>query len=193
MAQFQFRPNGYLESIHKEIPRYDELQDEAAAATAGIEAREILELGIGTGETARRVLALHPGARLTAIDESLPMLDRAHEVLPDASLVVARLQDPLPPRRFDLVVSALVVHHLTRAEKRDLFARVAKVLGPGGRFVLADVVVPARPEDAVTPIEEGYDLPDPVDDQLAWLRETGFAAEVAWAAQDLAVVVATRL
>ena len=193
MAQFHFRPDGYLESIHEEIPRYDELQDEAAAATAGIEAREILELGIGTGETARRVLALHPGARLTAIDESLPMLDRAHEVLPDASLVVARLQDPLPPRRFDLVVSALVVHHLTRTEKRDLFARVGKVLGPGGRFVLADIVVPERPEDAVTPIEEGYDLPDPVDDQLAWLRETGFAAEVAWAAQDLAVVVATRL
>jgi tRNA (cmo5U34)-methyltransferase len=193
MAQFHFTPDRYLERIHEEIPRYAELQDETAAATAGLEAREILELGVGTGETARRVLALHPDARLTAVDESPPMLDRAREVLPDAFLVVARLQDPLPPQRFDLVVSALVVHHLTRPEKRDLFARVAKVLDRGGRFVLADVVVPERQEDAITPIEEDYDLPDPVGDQLVWLREAGFAAEVAWAAQDLAVVSATRL
>src|SRR6058998_635493 len=148
-----------------ELPRYEELQDATAAATAGpgFDSREILELGTGTGETARRVLALHPQARLTGIDESPPMLERARALLPAASLVVARLQDPLPPYPFDLVVSALVIHHLTPAEKRDLFARVAASLCPGGRFVLADVVVPEDPADVVTPIEEGYDLPDRLD------------------------------
>ena len=38
------------------------------------------------------------------------------------------------------------------ADKRDLFGRVREELTPGGRFVLADVVVPERPEDAVTPV-----------------------------------------
>ena len=192
MEQFHFTPEHYLESMLEEIPNYERLEDETARATAGIEAREILELGTGTGETARRVLALHPQARLTGIDESPPMLERARALLPAASLVVARLQDPLPPYPFDLVVSALVIHHLTPAEKRDLFARVASALCPGGRFVLADVVVPEDPADVVTPIEEGYDLPDRLDDQLAWLRDAGLAPEVHWSFRDLAVVAATR-
>jgi tRNA (cmo5U34)-methyltransferase len=192
MNQFHFTPEHYLESIAAEIPAYERLQQETARATAGVEVREILDLGTGTGETARRVLELHPGARLTGVDESLPMLERARELLRDASLVVARLQDPLPPRRYDLVVSALAVHHLTSAEKRDLFVRVAAVLRPGGRFVLADVVVPEDPADAVVPIEAGYDLPDRLDDQLEWLREAGFEPEVRWSERDLAVVAATR-
>jgi tRNA (cmo5U34)-methyltransferase len=183
MNQFHFTPEHYLESILAEVPAYERLQDETARASAGADAREILELGTGTGETARRVLEFHRGARLTGLDESPRMLERARELLPDASLVVARLQDPLPPLRYDLVVSALAVHHLTPAEKRDLFARVAAVLPPGGRFVLADVVVP---------IEAGYDLPDRLDDQLAWLREAGFEPEVRWSERDLAVISATR-
>jgi tRNA (cmo5U34)-methyltransferase len=192
VAQFHFTPEHYLESMYEEIPDYARLQHETARATAGVEAREILELGIGTGETARHVLALHPQARLTGIDESPPMLERARGLLPAASLVVARLQDPLPPYPVDLVVSALVVHHLTPAEKRDLFVRVAAAPRPGGRFVLADVVVPDDPADAVAPIEEGYDLPDRLDDQLAWLHEAGFEPEVRWSLRDLAVVAATR-
>jgi len=40
----------------------------------------------------------------------------------------------------------------------------------------------------VTPIEEGYDLPDRLDDQLAWLQEAGFQPRVAWSWKDCAVV-----
>jgi tRNA (cmo5U34)-methyltransferase len=193
MSQFHFEPDGYLECMHAEVPRYAELQDRTAEATRAVAAHELLELGVGTGETARRVLALHPGARLTAVDESPAMLEHARAALPDAVLVVGRLQDPLPPQRFDLVVSALAVHHLARAEKRNLFGRIAAVLARGGLFVLADVVVPIEPADVVTPIEAGFDLPDPLDDQLLWLREAGFEPAVVWAEQDLAVVAATRL
>jgi tRNA (cmo5U34)-methyltransferase len=191
--QYHFTPERYLDSMLEEIPDYVRLQEETVRATAGVDVADILELGVGTGETARRVLDLHPNATLTGVDESPPMLERARTVVPNASLVVARLQDPLPPYAYDLVLSALVVHHLTPAEKRDLFGRVAAVLRPGGRFVLADVVVPDDPADAVTPIEAGYDLPDRLDDQLGWLREAGFDPEVRWSSRDLAVVAATLL
>jgi tRNA (cmo5U34)-methyltransferase len=70
---------------------------------------------------------------------------------------VGRLHDPLPEGSFDLVVSALAVHHLDGAGKADLFARVADRLRPGGRFVLGDVVVADDPADAVTPIDGVYD------------------------------------
>jgi tRNA (cmo5U34)-methyltransferase len=192
MGQFHFTPEGYLELMHCEVPQYPRLQDEVAAACEGIEARAILELGTGTGETARRVLQRHPGAMLMGIDASEEMLGAAREALAGhaVQLRAGRLEDALPPGPFDLVVSALAVHHLDAAGKADLFARIASVLRPGGRFVLADVVVPDDPADAVTPLDPGYDLPDTVPDQLRWLAEAGLEPRTTWASSDLAVIVA---
>jgi tRNA (cmo5U34)-methyltransferase len=192
VTQWHWDPLTYLQNMLHEVPSYPELQEQTAAAAKGVEARTILELGIGTGETARRVLASHPGARLTAIDSSPEMLERAREVVPDADLRLARLQDPLPQGPFDLVVSALAVHHLDGPGKQDLFRRIADVLNPGAAFVLADVVVPENEEDVVTPIDWEYDLPDRLDDQLGWLRAAGLEAETVWSYKDLAVMRATR-
>lgn len=187
MNQFHFDPGTYLENMRSDIPVFDELQEETARATEGIPAREILELGVGTGMTAKRVLAVHPLAQLVGIDESEAMLAAA-DIAGD--LRVARLEDALPEGPFDLVVSCLAVHHLDADGKRDLFRRIAAVLRPGGRFVLADVVVPEREEDAVTPTTPGFDLPDPLAAQLEWLRGAGFETEVTWSWKDLAVVQA---
>jgi SAM-dependent methyltransferase len=125
-----------------------------------------------------------------AVDESGAMLDIARAAVPDAEVVIARLQDELPPGPFDLVVSAFAVHHLDGAEKADLFRRVAQRLAPNGRFVLGDVVVPDDPAEADVPLEAGYDRPDRVADQLRWLADAGLAAGVVWAQRDLAIVVA---
>jgi tRNA (cmo5U34)-methyltransferase len=187
-------PRVYVEAIRAEIPRYEELQERAVEAAVGLPVRVALELGVGTGETARRLLRAHPGARLVGIDGNEEMLSAARESLPAerVELRVGRLEDPLPVGPFDLVVSVLAVHHLRRDEKAALFRRIAAVLTPGGRFVLADVVVPERPEDAVIPLEEGFDLPDSVADQLGWLAAAGLDAELAWSAGDLAILVADR-
>ena len=195
MGRFRFDPDGYLERIRDEIPAYDELQASVAAATAGLDVRRLLDLGAGTGETARRLLELHPEARLTGIDENPRMLERAHTLLPPErvdELTVSRLEDPLPGGPFDLVVSALAVHHLDATGKAALFRRVAGILAPGGRFVLGDVVVPEHAEDAVIELTEGFDLPDRAADQVAWLEAAGLSARVAWSQRDLAVIVGDR-
>jgi tRNA (cmo5U34)-methyltransferase len=195
MAEPHFDPASYMDLMRAEVPDYDRLQDAiaASAAAGGHVVRRALDLGTGTGNTARRVLDLHPEATLVGIDESADMLAAAQAVLPPAAdLRVARLEDPLPDGPFDLVVSALAVHHLDGLGKADLFRRVADVLAPGGRVVLGDVVVPDDPADVVIPLEEGYDQPSPVTDQLAWLVDAGLAAEVAWAHRDLAVLVAEK-
>jgi len=190
MADMEWNPDLYLREIRIEIPLFDDFQDAVAEATVGVEARAVLELGIGTGETARRMHALHPEASWTGVDASRAMLDRARDTLPDADLRLSRLQDPLPAGPFDLVVSALAVHHLDADEKRDLFRRVAESLRPGGWFVLGDVVVPERPEDAQIEIDWVVDLPDRAADQLAWLSHAGFDAELVWSHLDLAVLKA---
>lgn len=190
MSGYEWNPETYLDEMLVEIPGYEELQDAVAAATDGIAARDVLELGTGTGETAMRVLSRHPGARWTGIDASEAMLARALERLPNAELRVSRLEDPLPAGRFDLVVSTLAVHHLDGAAKRDLFGRVAGVLRPGGRFVLGDVVVPRAGETGAIEIDWVMDLPDTVADQLAWLEAAGFTATAVDVRSDLAVFTA---
>jgi tRNA (cmo5U34)-methyltransferase len=190
MSGYEWNPETYLDEMHAEVPGYEELQDAVAAATEGVVARDVLELGTGTGETAVRVLALHPEARWTGIDASEAMLARAWERLPDAVLLLARLEDPLPAGPFDLVVSTLAVHHLDGTGKRDLFVRVAAALRRGGRFVLGDVVVPRPGEVGAIEIDRVMDLPDTVADQLAWLKAAGFDATAVDVRADLAVFTA---
>jgi tRNA (cmo5U34)-methyltransferase len=122
------------------------------------------------------------------------MLDVGRDALDGAraTLRLGRLEDPLPPGPFDLCVSALAVHHLDGPGKADLFRRVGSVLGPGARFVLADVVVPDDPADAVTPLSPDYDLPSTVPEQLSWLAAAGFSAATTWRRRDLAVMRGDR-
>lgn len=188
MADVEWNPETYMSEMLEEIPGYAELQDAVAAAARGT---NVLELGTGTGETAVRVLARNPGARWTGIDASEAMLAAARARLPKgADLRVQRLEDPLPEGPFDLVVSVLAVHHLDADGKRDLFTRVCRLTG---NFVLGDVVVPEQPHDAVIEIDGVYDTPSTVAEQLAWLREAGFAAaDAQYVRADLAVFTARK-
>jgi SAM-dependent methyltransferase len=185
VSQFHFDPATYADLIRGDVPAYDELQHRVAEASAGVDAGRILDLGAGTGATARAVRTVHPDATIVAVDESARMLE-----LVDVAGVetrVARLQDELPAGPFDLAVSALAVHHLDAAEKRALFGRVREVLRDGGRFVLGDVVVG---DVVVAPLSDGYDKPDAALDQVAWLHDAGFKAEIRWEQDDLALIVA---
>jgi tRNA (cmo5U34)-methyltransferase len=194
VGQFHWNPDEYRALMRAELPDYDRLQEELVAATQCADARLILDLGTGTGETARRVLAAHPRARLVGIDSSEPMLDVARRSLDAAraTLRLGRLEDPLPPGPFDLCISALAVHHLDGPGKANLFKRLGPVLSPVGTFVLADVVVPDDPADAVTPLSPDYDLPSTVAEHLIWLDAAGFEAGVTWDHRDLAVMRGRR-
>jgi tRNA (cmo5U34)-methyltransferase len=191
--QYHFDASTYTDEIRSDVPAYDAFQDSVADAS-GSGARRILDLGTGTGETARRVLARHPEARLVGVDENEGMLAVAGSQLPAerVELRVGRIEEPLPDGTFDLVTSALCVHHLDGAGKADLFRRVREALDPGGLFVLGDVVVPVDPAEATTPLTPGYDRPSPLADQLDWLIDAGFEPSVAWQDGDLAVVAARR-
>jgi tRNA (cmo5U34)-methyltransferase len=191
-GRFHFDPSTYLDMVRGDLPEYDELQEALVSASGG-EAKRILDLGTGTGETAMRLVEAHPRAVIFAVDENEKMLRVARERLGARleGMQVGMLQEPLPAGRFDLVSSALAVHHLDGDEKADLFMRLRDVLLPGGRFVLADLVVPSGGPDAVRGVTDGYDKPDTVQDQVRWLEEAGFArVSVTWSVKDLVVIVA---
>ena len=194
MTQFHFDPSTYMELMAAEVPAYGRLQAAVARATAGLDVSSVLDLGTGTGETLAAVLAQHPAARVVGVDMNEGMLGeaRARFASGQVDLRVAGLADPLPAGPFDLVVSALAVHHLEGRDKADLFARVGASLRSGGRFVLGDVVIPLDPADAVTPVTDGYDRPSLLADQLDWLAAAGFVATEVWRERDLVVVRADR-
>ena len=186
VSDFEWEPDSFLAMMLAEVPGYEDLQEAVADAAQG---RNVLELGAGTGETAVRILARNSGARWTGIDASEAMLEHARERLTNADLRVQRLEDPLPEGLFDLVVSVLAVHHLDGPAKRDLFRRVAEV---GDFFVLGDLVVAERPEDAAIEIDWVMDLPSTVSEQIEWLEEAGFEVEASHVRPDLAVFVAMK-
>lgn len=194
MSQYHFTPETYEQMIASEVPAYRRLQHAIASQTDGMKVDRFLDLGIGTGVTARAVLAVNPEATIVGIDRSADMLDAARRSLSTQQAILAeqRLQDPLPDGPYQLVVSALAIHHLDASGKADLFRRVFAALTPAGRFVFGDVVIPARPVTRPTPLSPNFDLPDSTADQLRWLAEVGFEAACTWTDGDLAVFLATK-
>jgi tRNA (cmo5U34)-methyltransferase len=119
------------------------------------------------------------------------MLAAAMKALGDDRIeqtVVSDLLGPLPDGPFDLIVSALAIHHLEGAAKHDLFVRIRTLLHEGGRFVMADLVVPGDPAEAVTPLSDGYDHPSSLQELDGWLDDAGFGVAVVWGWKDIVVL-----
>ena len=174
---FHWDPEHYLETARAEVPRFDELQMAAIEAISEPPER-VLELGIGTGETSRRLLERYPDARITGLDSSPEMVFRAREM--DIDVRLARMEDPLPDGPWDLVIAVLSVHHVRADAKRDLFRRIRE---QSRALVLGDIV---RAPDPVAPIDPGHDFPESTEELAEWS-----GGELVWQADDLAVVAAT--
>lgn len=174
MGQFHWKPDDYLERIRAEVPRYDELQEQAIAAVPFTPQR-VLELGMGTGETTRRLIEAYPEAWVIGLDASPDMVFRAREMYDDVQL--ARMEDPLPDGPWDLVIGVLSIHHLTTEQKQSLFRRVRE---HSRSLVIGDIV---RSDTQIAPIDPSYDFPEEASDLAEWC-----GGEVTWEKDDLAVI-----
>jgi SAM-dependent methyltransferase len=112
----------------------------ARAALAGSE--RVLDAGTGTGHTA---LALAPqAAEVVAVDLTEPMLAQGRRLAEERGLANVRFERadverlPFPDASFDLVVSRYSAHHWPHPAAG--IAELARVLRPGGRALLADIV-----------------------------------------------------
>ncbi len=156
------------------MPRYDELQD-AAIAAIPFPPERVLELGMGTGETTRRLIEAYPDSWVIGLDSSPDMVFHAREAYDDVQL--ARIEDPLPDGPWDLVIGVLSIHHLTADQKRELFRRVRE---ESRALVIGNVV---KADVQVTPIDPGHDFLETAAELAEWC-----GGEVVWRADDLAVV-----
>ena len=132
------------------IPCFDLFYQTAAELAAAVpNVRHVLDLGAGTGLMSAFVHTRCPQAEFILADISVQMLAKAQERfcgLPNVHFIeqdLTRLtpDDRLPENGFDLIVSALAIHHLDNPQKQTLFRQIARLLAPRGRFINADQVL----------------------------------------------------
>ena len=112
------------------------LIDAAAIDTA----HRVLDVACGTGTLLQMVAERHPSAALTGIDIDPKVLARAKAKVGTKAVLELASATALPfaSGTFDIVLSSLAFHHLTREEKVAAMQEVRRVLRPGGEFHLGD-------------------------------------------------------
>ena len=162
--------------------------------------RRVLDLGCGDG----KVMAMIGGSGV-GVDFSPHMLElaRARFHDDDVEIVAHNLNARLPDLgTFDVVVSALAIHHCPHERKRALYAEVFELLEPGGVFANLEHVASPTPhlhEEFLRLIGTTPEAEDPsnklldVETQLGWLREIGFAeVECLWKWREMALLAGYR-
>lgn len=166
----------------------------------------ILDLGAGTGLLSALISETYPAARLTLIDISSEMLDKAKARFGlDNDKFEYRVADFATEEigdAYDLVVSALALHHTPQDQLKDVFKKVYGTLNGSGWFINVDQTLGATPG-----IESRYDAAHQREiraaggseaelatalnrmkadktatlvNQLAWLQEAGFIGVDCW-------------
>lgn len=173
---------------------------EVIAAWGGPARPRVLDLGAGTGLFAAMVRAKLPFSSMHLVDASDSMLTLARSRFAhhgEISFGIADLAHADLAGPWDLVISALAIHHLEDADKRDLFRRIRAALAPNGLFVNAEqVLAPTKAMErlyekqwqqgarnlgaSVADIEAAkqrmlHDRCATVEDQLDWMREAGLS------------------
>ena len=91
---------------------------------------DIVDLGAGAGNVTRMLKERWPDARVTGVDDSQEMLDKAAAVAPEIRWERADLASWRPPKPADIIYSNAALHWLDGHER--LFPALFSSVAPGG-------------------------------------------------------------
>jgi len=159
-----------------------------------------LDLGSGTGLLTASIISVFPHATATCMDLSEKMLEKAQErfsLNKRVNFLIWDYSQSTLPGEYDLIVSAMSIHHLSDDEKKSLYQRAFDALKREGAFINADLVkgetdtIEQKYQDMwmnwihkaglskneLSKIIDRmqYDKPSSLIIQLQWLKETGFS------------------
>jgi tRNA (cmo5U34)-methyltransferase len=212
-AFFDRRADSYDAHMRRVVTDFDGFYRAVAQPIERTEkAITILDLGCGTGLELGFIFDRAPNGQVTAVDLSREMLSRLSEKYADRSdqltvIATSYLALAIEPARWDHIVSAMTMHHLTYGEKLRLYRAIRRGLKPGGSYIEGDYVVSReeaaehlaryqqfrREHPGVADGAYHVDIPFCIETQLELLSTAGFSeADVVWQAGAAAVFVAGR-
>ncbi len=103
--------------------------------------RQVLDLGAGTGLLSYFWYQQFPMTEYVLVDIADEMLDVARKRFANIDSVSYEVLDyskEFPDKEFDVIISALSIHHLENKDKQKLFTRIYDKLPKGGVFVNYD-------------------------------------------------------
>ena len=186
----------YDQTVLRMLPFYSEMHGEIIRQINKRKSSKlnILELGFGTGTLTYRILKEYPNAKVLGVDNQERNIIKARNKLkdyPNFRCIKDNFMRFDAGEQFDVVVSALSIHHLSDKEKQDLFKIIFGKLKDHSRFIIGDIV---KSPDEVgwhqflvdTMGKEGeyrwqthknnkQDKPSTLKDQLDWLTQAGFS------------------
>lgn len=219
-SHLHIRLDEYDARIRTFIPGYEQMLDAGAQALRALAtpAPVIVDLGTGTGAFASRCISVRSDAKLVAIDEDAAILDIARQRLTRDGAVASFVQRSfleasLP--RCDAIVASLAFHHVRTVErKQQLYGDCHQSLASDGLLVSVDCFVSSDARLAELEREawrshlrrsysdvetDGYfaawgmeDVYVPLMQEVAMMRDAGFAPDVVWRMAPFAVIVARK-
>ena len=105
--------------------------------------KRILDIGCGTATLTILIKKSHPDAEVIGLDGDPKILEIARSKVRESGFDIAldtgmAFELPYPDQYFDRVFSSLMLHHLTREDKKRTLKEVFRVLKPGGELHVAD-------------------------------------------------------
>ena len=109
--------------------------------------KKILDIGSGTGTMSIMIKQAHPSVEMIGIDGDPQILAIARSkarklgigIRVDQGMSFSR---PYPNGSFDVVLTSMMLHHLTQEDKQTTAREMYRVLRPGGQLFGADFAAP---------------------------------------------------
>jgi len=175
---------------------------------------KVLDLGVGTGLGALKILNEFPNSQLTGIDFSSKMISRARERLRlfgnRIKLIEADFNKIDFPEKYDVIVSVVTIHNSNKTDQKKLIGKIFNHLNGNGCFLNGDFTKTKleflnkkldqfykeylknnlRGEELKIWLRHAFkeDKPLVLEDQFLCMKEAGFREiECIWRYQNLAI------
>ncbi len=221
----------YNEVIDRCFPRYREMLQTVVDYVPPLSARpRIVELGCGTGNLSRLILDRFPTASLTLVDISGDSLQVCRRLfgkgssgqtdMVDAQALCTLQSDmrdlQFDNEHFDLIISAIAIHHLPSKDKSTLIRNCLRWLRPGGTLAFADQFraatqylhdlhisqwkqlssaggASAEEWEQWMQHQAAHDHHDTMEQHIGWLRDAGaINVDVVWRCMLWTIIVAQK-
>lgn len=130
----------------KIVPFYQEIMDVLISAIPFKENKKIkvIDLGCGTGNITKALKERYPKAEVMCIDLAKNMIELAKAKLRkynDIEYWCGDIRKFDYNKKYDAIISSLVLHHVDKKEKRRFYRKVFNTLEKGGVFYSADLIL----------------------------------------------------